>query len=210
MKSLKGKGTYPMILKPDERNANKLKRKNSTRTHVSIALTTAIIAVLTQLSLPSPTGVPVTLQTFAVALAGYILLPKQSFYSILLYLLIGAVGLPVFTNFRGGPGHLLGMTGGFLWGHLIYAPLCGLGIKWAGKRKSASMAIACGSTGLLICHALGTLQYAFLTAHSVKTAFLIVSLPYLPKDILCVITAYLAAKAVRRQITLRDSSPSTL
>ena len=198
-----------MIPKPGERNTHKMKRKNTTRNYVMIALTTAIIAILTQLSIPSPTGVPMTLQTFAIALAGYILIPRQSFYCILLYLLIGAIGLPVFTNFRGGPGHLLGMTGGFLWGHLIYAPMCGLSIKWNRKRKSASMAIACGSTGLLICHALGTLQYAFLTAHSVKTAFMIVSLPYLPKDILCVIAAYWVAKGVRSQITLRDSSLRT-
>ncbi len=182
--------------KHDERGLQQPQTKNTTRSLVSIALTTAIIAILTQLSLPSPTGVPVTLQTFAVALVGYILLPKHSFYCILLYILIGAIGLPVFTNFRGGLSHLAGLTGGFLWGYLIYAPMCGLGMKCSGLFP----AIACGSTGLLLCHALGTLQYAFLTSNAVTTAFLMVSLPYLLKDVLCVIIAYLVAKTVRGRL----------
>ena len=187
--------------------------KTTTHSLVIIALTTAIIAILTQISVPSPTGVPVTLQTFAVALVGYMLLPKHSFYSILLYLLLGAIGFPVFTNFRGGLSHLVGLTGGFLWGYFIYAPLCGLGMKWTGvnreptrrgrsnrKALDACLAISCGTAGLFICHTTGTLQYAFLTSNSVTAAFTLVSLPYLFKDVLCVAAAYFLAKALRSRL----------
>jgi len=179
----------------------------------AVAMTTAIIAILSQIALPSPTGVPFTLQTFAVALVGYILLPKLSFYSILLYLLLGAVGLPVFTALRGGLPHLAGLTGGFLWGYLLYAPLCSLGIKkstGSGFHKMCPAFLG-GLAGLLICHVLGVFQYTWLTTNSLKTAFFLVSLPYLPKDVLSVAGAYMTAKAVRGRLKalpiLQDFSP---
>lgn len=176
-------------------------------TLAAVAMNAAIIAILSQIALPSPTGVPFTLQTFAVALTGYLLLPKLSFYTVLLYLLIGAAGMPVFANLRGGLPHLVGLTGGFLWGYLFYAPLCSLGLqkrsqKHKGTRpeiKNTLTAIICGITGLLICHALGVLQYALLTAGSFKTALLLVSLPYLLKDMICVAAAYMVAKKVRKR-----------
>lgn len=179
----------------------------------AVAMTTAIIAILSQIALPSPTGVPFTLQTFAVALVGYILLPKLSFYSVLLYLLLGAIGLPVFTAFRGGLPHLAGLTGGFLWGYLLYAPLCSLGIKKStgtGFRKMYPAFLG-GLVGLLICHTLGVLQYALLTTNTPKTAFFLVSLPYLPKDLLSIAGAYVAARTIRGRLnkfpTLQDFSP---
>ena len=89
-------------------------RKQTSTFLVFVALTAAITSILSQIALPSPTGVPMTLQTFAFALIGYILFSKHAFYSILLYLLLGAVGLPVFANFRGGFMHLAGLTGGLI------------------------------------------------------------------------------------------------
>ncbi len=175
--------------------------KNSTKKHttaslVFIALTAAIMSILSQFSLPSPTGVPVTLQTFAFALVGYILLPKRALYSILLYLLLGAVGLPVFANLRGGLMHLLGPTGGFLFGGLLFVPLSGFG----GKCKRPVQAIALGLAGLILCHAAGISQYAFLTKNTLQTSFLLVSMPYLAKDVLCVIGAYFAGTFIRKQL----------
>lgn len=163
---------------------------------VFVALTAAITSILSQLALPSPTGVPVTLQAFAFALIGYILLPRLSFYSILLYLLLGAVGLPVFANLRGGLIHFVGFTGGFLWGSLIFVPLAGFG----GKSKHAWQAITLGLIGLVLFHTAGVVQYAWLTKNTLWTSFLLVSMPYIFKDVLCVIGAYFAGRFVRTQL----------
>ena len=75
-----------------------------------IAMFTTLIAVLAQVSIPLPGGVPLTLQTFAVPLAGLILGAKRGTVSALLYVLLGAVGVPVFANFTGGLGTGLALS----------------------------------------------------------------------------------------------------
>lgn len=78
------------------------KAKIKTADLVIIALFAAITAVLSQIAIPMPTNVPVTLQTFAVALCGFCLGSKKGTAAILVYILLGAVGIPVFTGFKGG------------------------------------------------------------------------------------------------------------
>ena len=105
------------------------KKKISTKDMVQIAMFTAVVAVLSQIAIPMPSGVPVTLQTLAVALCGYVLGSKKGAVSLLVYALLGAVGAPVFANFKGGLGAIAGPTGGFIWGFIFMAFLCGLGIE---------------------------------------------------------------------------------
>lgn len=152
----------------------------------------ALLAVLSQVSIPLPTGVPVTLQTFAVALCGYILGPGLGSLSVLVYLAIGAVGLPVFAGFSGGVGAFLGMSGGFMWGFFALSALCGLGLRFPNRILS----IALGAAGLLICHVCGVAQFAFLTSSAFWQSALEVSVPFLLKDLISVALAYLAAQAV--------------
>lgn len=175
-------------------------KKNSQKQNsislVFVALTAAITSILSQIALPFPTGVPMTLQTFAFALVGYVLLPKLSFYSIFLYLLLGAIGLPVFANLRGGLMHLLGLTGGFLWGSLILVLLTGLGSKY----RRPFHAISLGLLGLVLFHIAGILQYALLTQNTLWTSFFLISLPYILKDVLSVVGAYYAGKFIKKQL----------
>ena len=79
----------------------------------SIAIMTAITVVLAQISIPMPLGVPMTMQTFAVTLAGIVLGAKRGAISMIIYVLLGAIGVPVLANFSGGFQHLIGPTGGF-------------------------------------------------------------------------------------------------
>ena len=92
------------------------KKKMSAKDMAFTGMFAAVIAVLSQIAIPLPSGVPVTLQTFAVALAGYTLGMKLGGLSAIVYVLIGAVGVPVFSGFKGGLGSLTGPTGGFIWG----------------------------------------------------------------------------------------------
>ncbi|WP_207264929.1 biotin transporter BioY [Desulfovibrio sp. Huiquan2017] len=99
------------------------------------ALMAALIGAGAYANLPIG-PVPVSLQTFFVALAGFVLGPRRGALAVGLYLLAGAVGLPVFAGGKSGLGHLFGPTGGFLIGFVLYAAIAGLartddGISWA-------------------------------------------------------------------------------
>ena len=89
-----------------------MKRKTLDIVYCGIFAT--ITAILAQISIPLPGGVPLTLQTFAVSLAGILLGSKKGFISILVYVLMGAIGLPVFSGFSAGIGAIVGPTGGFI------------------------------------------------------------------------------------------------
>ena len=81
-----------------------------------IGVVTAVIVIMAQISIPMPLGVPMTMQTFAITLAGIILGSKKGAVASLIYVLLGAVGVPVFANFSGGYQLLVGPTGFY---HLI-------------------------------------------------------------------------------------------
>ena len=133
-----------------------LNTKSTVQKTVMTGVMAAVLAVLSQISIPLPGGVPLTLQTFAVALCGYLLGPALGSAAAAVYLALGASGLPAFAGFSGGIGCFLGPTGGFLWGFLPFALLCGLGIKSEKK----PLALALGAVGLASCHLAGVLQFA--------------------------------------------------
>ena len=137
------------------------------------------------------------MQTFAIAFTAYLLGSGWGTASVGVYLLMGAAGIPVFAGFRGGAGMLFSYTAGFLWGFLPMAALCG----W--KRDTLLSRLLLGFTGLVICHASGVTVYSFLSSRPWTAAFLIVSLPYLPKDVLSLVGAALLAPAVIRVLRLK-------
>ena len=92
------------------------KSKLTTKQIVLTSMMTAVLAVLSIVTIPLPTGVPVTLQTFAMAFCGYVLGWKLGGASSALYLILGAIGVPVYAGMSGGFGALLGPAGGFIFG----------------------------------------------------------------------------------------------
>lgn len=92
------------------------KAADKTKKMVYTALFAALIAVLSQISIPLPSGVPITLQTFAVAFAGFFLGRKYGLAAVAVYVALGAAGAPVFAGFTGGAYKLVNVTGGFIWG----------------------------------------------------------------------------------------------
>lgn len=159
---------------------------------VMIGVFAAIIGVLSQIAIPMPTGVPVTLQTFAVALCGYFLGAKKGMAAVFVYIMLGAVGAPVFTGFKGGFACIGGLTGGFIYGFLAMVLLCGLPIK------NKYLKIALGMAGVTALHFFGVLQYSLLTENGFIQSILLVSAPYLIKDFISVVLGYLGALAVGR------------
>ena len=98
----------------------------STKAITQVAVMVALIIALSQIYMPLPGGVPFTLQTMAIMLAGIILGPTKGTLSVLIYVMMGAIGLPVFAGFSGGFGIIMGNTGGYIVGFIFAAFIIGL------------------------------------------------------------------------------------
>lgn len=166
-----------------------------TKPMVFCALFAALMAVFSQIAIPLPGLVPINLATLGVFLSGAILGWKYGGLCQIVYLLLGAVGLPVFAGFRGGLQVLAGPTGGYLIGYLLAAVLIGLllQIKSANWMLPVAMVL-----GLAACYTLGTAWYVISseTPISVAAAVLACVVPFLPGDALKIITACLIAPRV--------------
>ena len=139
------------------------KRPFSVRDLVLIALFAALMAICSWISIP--TTVPFTLQTFAVFLALNVLGGRRGLYAVLVYLLLGAVGVPVFAGFRGGLDVLLGSTGGYIVGFVGSAL-----VYWLlTARLGQSLAVRAAGclAGLALCYAFGTAW--FLAVYTAST-----------------------------------------
>lgn len=176
------------------------KNRMSTKNMVLTGMFAAVLAVMSQLSIPMPSGVPITIQVFAVALCGVVLGWKLGGTSILIYILAGAAGAPVFANFGAGLGILFGKTGGFVIGYPFLAMLCGLSVKVKPFWQKLLLCMA----GLLLCHLFGTFQYMLLSGMSFPAAALIMSLPYLLKDGILVVAAISTGKVLRTALHLAE------
>ncbi len=185
-------------------------KKHKNKTHISsrqIVLTgvfTAIISIISTFPLGVELfGVPATLQTFAMAFIGYFLTIRLSLAVFGSYLLLGFIGIPVFNRFMAGPSVLFGLSGGFLFGFFFLCLFCGLGIHYSHKYKKRFFrhvtCIILGIIGLCLCHCFGTIQFALLSKRPILESFLLVSFPYLIKDIISVLMAYLFAMRLKKQ-----------
>ncbi len=162
-----------------------------------IGLFTAMLAILSPLSIGfNILGVPATLQTFAMALSGFVLGRKNGTIAVVIYVFIGFIGLPVYSGFNAGPSVLFGITGGFLFGFIGLAFLCGL----ASDTKNIALKIFFPAAGLIFCHIAGILQFSFVADMKIAASAAAISIPYLPKDILSVVLAYIVAKAVKKAL----------
>ena len=137
------------------------------------SLFAALLAVCAWICIPLGDTV-LTLQTFGVFLALLLLGGKWGSLSIFLYLLLGAVGLPVFSGFRGGLGAILGVTGGFLWGFLAM----GL-VYWALARFGKFPALL---AGLAVCYGCGCLWFSVYAGGGLGLILVRCVLPYLIPD----------------------------
>ncbi|WP_251392392.1 biotin transporter BioY [Mediterraneibacter agrestimuris] len=166
-----------------------------------IAIMTAVTAVLAQISIPLPMMVPMTMQTFAVTLAGILLGAKRGAVSMIIYLLLGAVGAPVFTGLKGGLQSLAGPTGGFLLSFPVMAYIIGKGIELRKKKGMFTLLLIVGTVSNYV---VGVAMYCVVMESTVWTAVTACVLPFIPT---AVIKAILAAALGLR---LRDRLGSVL
>lgn len=166
-----------------------------------IALGAVIIAVCSWISIP--TVVPFTLQTFAVFFILSTLGGKRGTVSIIIYILLGAVGIPVFSGFKGGIGVLLGTTGGYIVGFILMGLVYWLFERLAGKKLP--VVIISMLTGLVICYAFGTAWFMFVYAGQsgaigVGTALGWCVLPFIIPDVAKMAAAILLSSRIRKYL----------
>ncbi len=162
-----------------------------------VALVAAITAVAAQITIPL-FPVPFTFQVFAVVLAGFILGPRYGALAMAVYLLVGAVGVPVFAGFRGGLGILLGPTGGYLVSYPIAAAVAGLAAPAAAgavRRRALWVSSLAGTAALAVIYALGMTWLMFVAQLPLAVAFVQGVLPFVAFDLIKIGLAALVAVA---------------
>ena len=177
----------------------------STRDMCLIGMFVAIIAIMAQVSIPLPGGVPLTLQTFAIALAGFVLGSKNGLIAAIIYIMLGAVGAPVFSHFGGGLPHIIGPTGGFIMSFPVIAYFAGI----AANKKSTPLQVLWLSCGIAINHLCGMLYFSFVTSLPLTTAFTAAVLPFLPIDLVRMALVLSLGNSLRRYIPTLSSVPKT-
>ncbi|MEG2354049.1 MAG: biotin transporter BioY [Clostridium sp.] len=172
--------------------------KLSTKDIVMSGLFAAITAVLAQIIIPFP-GVPFTMQVFAVTLAGVILGPKIGFLSQFIYVLVGAIGMPVFAGFGGGLSVIAGPTGGFIITFPIMALLVGyVSYKFKGKAYiMISMVIA-----ITVNYIVGAGQYSLVANIGFIEAITVTCLPFVFADLIKVTCATIVGITIRKRLNL--------
>lgn len=165
-----------------------------------VALFTAVIAVMAQISIPMPLGVPMTMQTFAITLAAVVVGAKLSTISTTIYLLLGAVGVPVLAGFSGGLSKFVGPTGGFLISFPLMAFIIGFGVEHCKAFKGAYVLSLIAGT--LVNYVIGVIMFCLLTKSSVMTGITACVLPFIPTAIIKAILATILGFEIRKRLKL--------
>ncbi len=185
-----------------------------------LALIAAFAAIIAACALapaiPTPSPVPITLQTFAVLLAGAVLGARRGFLTVILYLLLGAIGLPIFSGGAAGLAVFAGPTVGYLIGFPFAAALCGFLVERLPRRRIATsvpLIVLSGLAGsFAFIHTLGILGLAWRADLSLTAAF-VSDLTFWPGDVVKNIAMGLVATAVHRAfpdlVRVRVAAPAT-
>ncbi len=167
------------------------------KTMANISLCTAVIIISSWLTIPLP--VSFTLQTLSIFVICSVFSARVSFFSILLYVMLGVCGIPVFSNFGAGISVLIGPTGGFIFSFLLIPFIFSL--FRGNKRYMLALSMILSQ---IACYILGALWYAVLLQNnfysSIISAFAICVVPFLIFDTIKIIVALLLSPKLKRII----------
>lgn len=166
---------------------------------VTIALAAAIVCILAPVSITLGfTPIPITLGLFAVVMAGVILGSRNGTLCIFIYILIGAVGLPVFSGYSGGIVKVAGPSGGYLWGYLFLAWFTGFFVeRFAGKWY---MGVLGALIGTVACYMFGTVWMAVQLSMGPMEALWAGVIPFIPFDLMKIVLASVSCCPVRSML----------
>ena len=163
-----------------------------------IALMTAVLCILAPISIPifiSP--VPVSLGVLAVYLTAYVLKPVDALISVILFILLGMVGLPVFSGYSGGLSKLVGPTGGYIIGFLFTVYISSLFIH---LKKGFMYDIIGMVSGLAICYILGTIWFSHIQGKGFIASLFLCVIPFLIGDAIKLIVAVVLGTQINKRL----------
>ena len=170
---------------------------NKTAEMTKMALMVAMNCVSAYIIIPLPFSLsPLALQTLIVNLTGYVLNAKQAFMTMLVYLLVGLAGVPVFTGGSAGPGKLFGPTGGYIIGFLFTAVF--LAYFRGEKYNFKSYALLGCVIGIPLIYVFGVVQLKLITGMGWDKAIMTGALPFIPLDIVKCLAAAVIAGPINR------------
>lgn len=170
-----------------------------TKKLVLCAMFAALTGVLSQISIPLPfTPVPINLATLSACLAGGLLGAKYGFISQVVYILLGAVGIPVFSGFSSGVGILVGPTGGYIIGYALQAFIIGSIVK--NKKNNIPVLVGSMILGIMGCYLLGTIWFMSITKTGLIEALMLCVVPFLIGDAIKIATGSVLVKKLGNYI----------
>lgn len=158
----------------------------------------ALLAVSAWITVPLG-PVPFTMQTFVLALLPQVMRTRDALFTVAVYLLLGAVGVPVFSGFQAGLGVLLGPTGGYLMGFAAGMPVAGT-IMRANVLPRRARGVAAGVALLVVSYVLGTLQLMNVYALDAPAALAVAVVPFVVPDVVKVAASVGVAERVNRAL----------
>ena len=167
----------------------------SVREMIMVGVGAALMAVFSQLSIPLP-SVPLTLQVFGVVIISVILGKKLGTLSIIVFMLLGAIGLPVFAGFTGGLNIITGATGGYIIGFVFMAFIIGYFIE---KDKKA-LAFIGSYLGLAVDYIFGVIQLKLLMGLTLEGALVAGLYPFIIKDLILTALGIMVAISIRIRV----------
>ena len=178
-----------------------MKHISTTADLTYISLFAIIIAICSWISIP--TIVPFTLQTFGIFCALDFLGGKKGTLAIIVYTLLGAVGIPVFSNFTGGVGILFGVTGGYILGFIFSGFIYWTITAILGTRQHIRLVAM--SLGLVTCYAFGTIWFMYVYGKhtgpiGVTTALMSCVLPFVIPDMIKIACAFILSKRLKTMV----------
>lgn len=165
---------------------------------VFMAIFAAIICIAAPVSVQVG-PIPITLATFAIYLAGAILGGKRGMIAVIVYIMLGAVGLPVFSNFNGGFTALLGPTGGYIIGYIPLVLLTGI-FSDMNSKKHWTMIIGM-LLGTVALYTFGTAWFMIMTESSLGRALALCALPFIPGDALKIVCVSAIAMPLKSKLS---------
>lgn len=167
-----------------------------------IALMTAVLCILAPISIPvfiSP--VPISLGVLAIYLTAYVLSPLDATISVIIFILLGTFGVPVFSGYSGGLSKLVGPTGGYIIGFLFTVYISSLFIH---MKKGIIFDVIGMITGLALCYILGTIWFSYQQGKGFIASLLLCVVPFLIGDAIKIIVAVILGTQINKRLAHLD------
>lgn len=180
-------------------------QSSNIRTLAMIAVMTALTCILAPMSLYIG-PIPISFTNFVIYITLYLLGWKAGMVSYLVYVLIGLVGMPVFSGYTGGLTKLVSLTGGYIVGFIPMAIIAGLVIEYCNWRPLHFIAMVVGTA---VCYALGTAWFCYVADSTLSNALALCVYPFIAVDLVKIIIAMVLGPAIAKRLQKAKVIPET-